>query len=167
MTGPPERYLSVRPAPAVAPPIIDADEAYGPTTAPYLQDALAIDLFPRHVSFDRQPTRRGDLPDPRPVVAHLAQALVEVMAGVRPAPQVLRWTSPSVYSVVARRAALAVRRGSGGRRSPVVRSIRVEEPADAVVEACAVVVHHDRVRAVALRLVGLDNRWVVTALEMG
>ena len=34
-------------------------------------------------------------------------------------------------------------------------------------EACAVVVHHDRVRAVALRLTGLDGRWIVTRLSIG
>ena len=51
-----------------------------------------------------------------------------------------------------------------GRR---VRRVRVCEPADGIVEACAVVVSHGRVRALALRLEGLDGRWLVTALTIG
>jgi hypothetical protein len=73
-----------------------------------------------------------------------------------------------VYSVLARRALVSARRlPAGARRSAVVRRIRVCEPADGVVEACAVVVSHGRVRALALRLEGLDGRWLVTQLTIG
>lgn len=146
------------------PPVITADEAYAPRAA-YLQDALAIDFSRPHV--ERQPTARDDLPDPQPFVVSMAQAFVEVMAGIRPAPQVARWTSPEVYAALARRAFVAARRDGGARRRAVVRRVRVQEPIDGVVEACAVVVHHDRVRAMALRLSGLDRRWVVTHLQVG
>lgn len=64
-------------------------------------------------------------------------------------------------------AAVATRRPRGLRRPAVVRRVRVQEPADGVVEACAVIVHQDRVRAMALRLRGLDGRWIVTALQVG
>lgn len=49
----------------------------------------------------------------------------------------------------------------------VVRSTRVCVLRDGVVEACAVVLDGPRVRAVALRLEGLDGRWRVTALQIG
>lgn len=165
--------LRILPTPRHRPPVIaetDDDWRTPATTGPqYVQDALAVDFSLRtdEEIFGEQPTRRDDLPDPREWAGHLAQALVEVMGGVRPAPQVLRWTTPEVYAVVARRAAVSARRGLPPARRTVVRSLRVCEPADGVAEASAVVVDGGRVRALALRLVGLDGRWRVEALQVG
>jgi hypothetical protein len=135
----------------------------------YVQDALAVDFdsMTDEQLFGERPTRRDDLPDPRPWAGHIAQGLVEVMAGVRPAPQVLRWTTPEVYAAVARRAAVSARRGAGTARRTVVRGLRGCEPADGVAEASAVVVDGGRVRALAFRLVGFDGRWRVEALQIG
>lgn len=156
--------LRILPAPDTRPPLVSADEAYTRRATPYLQDALAID-------FGEPPEpyvgRRESLPDAEPFVARIAQAFVEVMAGIRAPQQVLRWTSPTVYDVLARRAFVAARRPRSGQRPAVVRKVRIQEPAPGVVEACAVVVHHDRVRALALRLADLDRRWVVTELSVG
>ena len=94
------------------------------------------------------------------------------MTGVRGAPQVVRWTTPEVYAVVARRSALVARRVAEGRaprqrpRITVLR-VRVCEPADGVAEAAVVVRDGDRVRAVAIRLVGQDGKWKVSALQIG
>jgi hypothetical protein len=167
------RPLTIVPAPRIRPPVIaEADDDWTPersTESPYVQDALAVDFSLRTDQdlFGEQPTRRDDLPDPRDWAAHIAQALVEVMAGARPAPQLLRWTTPEVYAVVARRAAVSARRGMPPTRRTVVRSLRVCEPADGVAEASAVVVDGGRVRALAMRLVGLDGRWRVEALQVG
>ncbi|MFP5347666.1 MAG: Rv3235 family protein [Actinomycetes bacterium] len=49
----------------------------------------------------------------------------------------------------------------------MVKKVRVCEPADGVVEGCGVVVQGDRVRAVAVRLEGMDGRWRATAVEVG
>ena len=163
--------LLVRAIPQIAPARISADEAWsGP--APVVQDALALDFFPpdpEGAEFDRQPTRRSQLDDPRPFVAKMAQAIIEVVAGQRPAPQLIRHTTPPIYSVLARRSLVSTRRQSAGdgRRLAVVRRIRICEPADGIVEACAVVVSHGRVRALALRLEGLDGRWMITQLTIG
>ncbi len=160
--------LHVRPVPQTSPPVIPADEAYGQGAAPYVQDSLALDFFPPEEDFDRRPTLRRELDDPRPFVAKMAQAIIEIASGQRPAPQVIRHTSPQVYSVLARRALVSARRQPrGARRGAVVRTIRLCEPADGIVEACAVVVSHGRVRALALRLEGLDGRWLVTQLTIG
>jgi hypothetical protein len=96
----------------------------------------------------------------------MAQALIEVMSGARPAPQVIRWTTPEVYSAVARRNAAAGRRNVAARRA-IVRQVMVCEPAAGVIEACAVVVDNGRVRALALRLRDIDRRWVVSELQVG
>lgn len=140
----------------------------------YVQDALAVDFAAASDEqfFGPQRTARADLPEPTAWSARIAHALLEVMTGVRPAPQVVRWTTPEVYAVVARRGALAARRVAEGRaprarvRVRVVR-VRVCEPADGVVEASVVVQHGTRVRAVALRLVGQDGKWRVSALQVG
>lgn len=177
----PSRLQPVRilPAPRHRPPVL-ADAEWTPVAreepCPYVQDALAVDFdqLTDEQLFGAQPTRRSALPEPRQWAAHLAQALVEVMAGSRPAPQVLRWTTPQVYAVVARRAVLSARRAAGAApagqrptRRTVVRSVRVCEPSDGVAEAAAVVVDGARVRAVAFRMVGLDGRWRVEALQVG
>ncbi|WP_344222945.1 Rv3235 family protein [Lapillicoccus jejuensis] len=182
------------PVPRREPPVISADEAFAPAPAPtgYVQGALALAPAPfpsdarargglparRAVAagpvddepdplFDRQPTSRVDLPPPGPFAARIGQALVEVLWGARPAVQVVRWTSQEVHAVVARRSLVAARRGLRARRPPVVRRVRVCEPADGVAEVGLVVVDGDRVRAVALRLTGLDGRWVITELQVG
>ena len=120
-----------------------------------------------------QPTATRDLPDPAATCAALVQAVVEVLAGTRPAGQLVRWLSADVYTGLQRRAALAARvqrrteRPQRQARRPVVRRVRMCTPADGVVEASAVVLDRGRVRAVAVRIEGLDGRWRATALEVG
>lgn len=135
----------------------------------YVQGTLAVDFRGPDDDplFGPQATGTADLPEVRSFVATLTQALVETMGGARPPSQLRRWLSPAVHEVVSRRHTLALRRGGGPARRAVVRRVRVCEPADGVVEACAVVLDAGRVRAVALRLVGMDGRWVVTALQVG
>lgn len=140
----------------------------------YVQEALAVefDSASDDEVFGPQRTPREDLPDPAAWSARMTRALLEVMTGARPAPQVVRWTTPEVYAVVARRSALVARRvaaGSGprGRQRLQVLRVRVCEPADGVAEAAVVVRHGNRVRAVAIRLEGQDGKWRVTALQVG
>jgi hypothetical protein len=140
----------------------------------YVQDALAVDFecASDEQLFGPQRTARADLPDPVAWAARLTRSLLEVMTGLRPAPQMVRWTTPEVYAVVARRGALVARRAAEGRgartRHPlVVQRVRVCEPADGVAEAAVVVRHGPRVRAVAVRLVGQDGTWRVSALQVG
>ncbi len=116
--------------------------------------------------FGPRPTSTSDLPEPRAWAARMVQAVLEAGSGVRPVTQLVRWTSAPVYAALQRRCALAGGRSVPARRA-VVRSVRICQPADGVVEAAAVVVARGRVQAVALRLEGLDGRWQVTALEIG
>jgi len=172
--------LRVRPIPDLSPPIIDSRTAlwHDPSfqdPSPFIQGTLAID-FSVQYDADQDPEGRDyfgpqrafsrDLPEPETWVRHIAQALVEVMSGARPAPQVIRWTTPEVYAVVARRSAVSGRRSAVAKRA-LVRRVRICEPADGVVEACAVVVDNGRVRALAMRLTGVDRRWVVSELQVG
>lgn len=116
-----------------------------------------------------QHTPTAQLPPARQWAARLTQAVVEVMAGGRPAAQLVRWTSLEVYTELQRAVLRAGRRGVDARRSTQlssVRSVHVSSPADGVAEVCAVVDEGARRRAVAMRLEGKDGRWQCTALQL-
>lgn len=166
--GAPIRALPPHP---FEPPTTTAASRAASTPADVVQDALAIDLASDETLFGPQPTPSEALPDAARWAGHIAQAVVEVMTGSRPAPQVIRWLAPDVYEVVARRGALAARRAQGRHHRPTrratVRRVRVCAPVDGVTEASAVVIDGPRVRALALRMVGRDGRWRVEALKLG
>ena len=175
--------LHVAPPTRPLPPPISLDEALRRSRlaiearegrSGYVQGTLAVDFAAASDEqfFGPQRTLREDLPDPTTWAPRITLALLEVMTGVRPAPQVLRWTSAEVYAVVARRSALVARRvadGNAPRTRPRLRVLRVRvcEPADGVAEAAVVVSDGPRVRAVAVRLVGQDGKWRVSALQVG
>lgn len=114
-------------------------------------------------------TAHADLPDPAPLVCSVVCAAIEVIAGSRPAAQLLRWLTADAYAQLQRQAAAA----AGARchavrvRRATVRRVRTTSPRDGVVEASVVVLEARRVRAVALRVEGWDGRWRVTALQVG
>ena len=68
---------------------------------------------------------------------------------------------------ILREGQLARRRGRRTHRPPVVRTLRTCHPADGVCEVSAVVWADGRVRALALRMTGVDGRWLITAWELG
>lgn len=160
-------------------PVPVAEPAAGerrPVTVPATQGALALSfsaverIGAQDPLFGPQPTSSTALPDPEATCAALVRAVVEVLGGVRPATQLVRWMSHDVHTALTRRAALAARVNRSappGLRAAVVRGVRTCVPADGVVEASAVVLDAHRVRAVAVRLEGLDGRWRATALEVG
>ncbi|MDQ6648571.1 MAG: Rv3235 family protein [Actinomycetota bacterium] len=116
-------------------------------------------------------TPRSQLPPPGPWAGRLVQALLEVLAGARPVPQLLRWTSHQVYAdldaAVTRRAERSSGRPAGRPGAATVQSVHLSEPDEGVAEVCAVVRRGGRTRAVALRLEGVDGRWQCTALTVG
>lgn len=116
---------------------------------------------------DEAPSAPGnprELQDPRRWTAMLAQAVVEVLGGRRPATQLIRWLDLEVYERVRRSAAAGVRPRGG---VPVrVRRVRVSTSPDGWVEAVAVVDDGTRCRAMALRLEALQRRWLCTSLDI-
>lgn len=119
--------------------------------------------------FGPQLTPRSVLPDPRLWSGRLVQAIVEISAGTRPVAQLIRWTSAEVYAALQHRAAHALsgERANSRRLAALVRSVHVREPVDGVAEVCAVVQRGRRCAAIALRLEGVDGRWLCTALQLG
>jgi len=143
---------------------------------PPTQGTLALAFTERQLEsdpdpvFGPQPTSTRDLPDPKSACSAMVQAVVEVLGGIRPASQLARWLAADVYNAISRRAALATRMRRGAlpsSRAAIVRGVRVCLPADGIVEGSAVVIEQNRVRAVAVRLEGMDGRWRCTALQIG
>lgn len=182
------------PVPACEPPYDDERDSHGGPAAgpPAVQGTLALAfvlpsgvpaspvappelrLVPRPeaeddadaVDFGPQPTSTVDLPEARGWAGRFAQAVVEVLAGDRPAAQLVRWTTTPVYEeVTGLIAGPGVTRGDTARG--VVRSVHVSQPADGIAEVAALVRRGARSTALALRLEGLDGRWQCTALELG
>lgn len=137
--------------------------------ARYVQEPLAVRLpaWGREVDFGPQPTSSSELPAPADWARRIIRVILETMDGTRPASQLTRWLAPEIHERVARRGTRARQRREPHRHAPGVRALVACEPADGVAEVSAVVTHRGRVRALALRLSGVDGRWLVTALEVG
>ncbi|NNC13117.1 3-hydroxyacyl-CoA dehydrogenase [Planctomonas sp. JC2975] len=121
--------------------------------------------------FMAQPSRRGDLPDPQPLIENLARCILEVLAGARDLEQLMRWVTDDVYATLLHRTVLAerARRVKGQvavRPALSVLSTHLCEPRDGVIEATVIVRNPVRVRAVAIRLEGLDRRWRASAISV-
>lgn len=106
-------------------------------------------------------------------VERYTQAAVEIVAGDRPAAQLVRWNRPDVHQDLVRRAVLVAR---AGRREPgqgrppgatraKVHNVRLSFLDTETVEAAVHLRHGDRSRAVAGRFQVHRGRWICTALE--
>ncbi|GAB3495687.1 Rv3235 family protein [Flexivirga lutea] len=174
-TGP----LHLSPASGWQPPALDecaVDTLYDDVVAAsrnrhrsYSQPALRVVLGAGDTDpqFGPQATRSQSLPEPGAWLQRMAGALLECMTGVRSPAQIARWVSPLIYERVNARSVIAKRRGARPLHRSLVRRVHLCEPDDGVVEASVVVQHDGRVRAMAVRMVGVDGRWMVTAMELG
>lgn len=141
-------------------------EAFDGTAARRLEPRFRVDDF-----FDQQPTPSASLPDPRPLLENLTRCVIEILAGARELDQIARWLSDDVYRHLLKRVVLSSRarqaKGSPALRPAIaIGSVIVCEPRDGVIEASVVVRGRARVRAVAFRLEGLDQRWRATAIHV-
>jgi hypothetical protein len=148
-----------------------------------IQGTLALDLTPRQdppevdhltarpagdvVDIGRATRREFELFSGR-----IVQAVVEIVGGDRPVSQVLRWTTPTVYQDLRRRAQLVARAvgrhpGQGGIQGtrPHVLSVHTCFVAAGVAEVSAHVRYGHRSRALAARFERRRDRWLCTALE--
>jgi hypothetical protein len=127
--------------------------------------------FDEREFFGQQPTSTASLPDPRPLLENLTRCVVEILAGARELEQIARWVSDDVYRHLLKRVVISSRARQAKGQKPtrpsfVIGSTNVCEPRDGVVEAVVIVRGRARVRAVALRLEGLDKRWRATAINV-
>ena len=101
-----------------------------------------------------------NLPDPGPWAANLARAIVEVVTGVRQAPQLRRWMLPDLYGALA---CVHMSPCARGTRPVHVRTCPLDER---TTEAAVIVSTVSRTYALALRLEEYHGRWITTALEL-
>lgn len=119
------------------------------------------------------PVERGDIGPLRHRCARFMQALVEVLSGERPPRQMAAWMAPDVYTELQRRlqvAAPAPKAGPRGRSAARLVSVHVSMVDDQIAEVAARMVHHNRSRAIAVRLEPQPTHrgelvWRCTALE--
>lgn len=121
--------------------------------------------------FGHQPSPRSQLPDPEPLLINLTRCVIEVLAGARELDQLARWVTDDVYRHLLKRVVLSARaravKGQQAQRPTItIGRITMSEPRDGVVEAVVIVHSRVRVRAVALRLEGLDHRWRASAIHV-
>jgi hypothetical protein len=176
-TGDQPIALRVRPVPRIDGPYDDERmEAEPPIVAgtlalafpPPTQVSMPLRLVPPAIDpLSADGTVRSELPDPRPWTARLAQAIVEVLAGARPASQLSRVATLEVLQLLERGSGRLGARAGGPAQRPVVGSVHVSQPRAGVAEACAVVDTGRRKRAIALRLEGVNGHWRCTAVHVG
>ena len=118
--------------------------------------------------FGPQRTTAAGLPDVQAWSQRFVQALLETVEGRRGFAQLAKFVSPALGADIERkssiRARMAAARTAG--QPVLVRSVRVCELDDGIAEVSAVVRRGARTLAVALRLEGIDGRWMCTALPM-
>lgn len=179
----PTRRAGVRRPPAPSGPgatltLLNSDGAREPDPVPVaaVQGTLALDLR-GCMGMPRTPELRvvgGDgkaIDDVHTWAARFAQALVEVLGGDRPLPQLVRWTTSRVYNDLGRRVRILGRTAPVQQRlrtvRPQVRSVHIFQPSRDTAEVSVHVRHGQRSRALAARLELGDGRWQCTALQLG
>lgn len=114
-----------------------------------------------------------ELPDATAWSTWLAQLIVEVVHGRRPASQLARWTEEAVLATVLLRARQLRAPASGRPPRTIERtggaslaSVRIQQPCGEAVEASAVI-RGPRCSALAFRLEARGERWLCTAVDFG
>ena len=158
--------LRLVPAPLSAPPYDD-----DPRTATVLRLVAPIAVAPVLACLPSDEawlvpgrTATAELPPSRAHAGRLIQAVLEVVAGVRPLTQLRREVTPELYASLSRTLCHRPRTVGARPGGGAVRSLHVQERPEGIVEACATVQLGARVSAYALRLEGLEGRWKCTEL---
>ena len=121
--------------------------------------------------FDQQPTATSDLPNPQPMAENLARTVMEILAGCRDIDQISRWVTDDVYRNLLLRVHISRRARAVKKQAAVLPNFSlgrtiITHPIDGVVESVVIVHGKARVRAIAIRLEGLDGRWRATAIHV-
>ena len=151
------------------PPPTAPAAAHSSSTAPAQRDSA--ESFLADDFFGHQPSPRAALPDPEPLLINLTRCVIEVLAGARELDQLARWVSDDVYRHLLKRVVLSARaravKGQRAQRPAItIGRVTINEPRDGIIEAVVIVHSKVRVRAVAVRLEGLDNRWRASAINV-
>jgi hypothetical protein len=109
--------------------------------------------------FAPKPTSATDLPDIKELTSQFIHNVLEIWAGRRSASQVQAMCHHLIFADLQK---------NTGQQKLVgkIRKINVTEPLDGISESTVTVRYGDRLRVVAIRFEGLDQRWLCTALNL-
>lgn len=121
--------------------------------------------------FGPQYNKTSELPNPEASLKALATGVVEVIAGSRPIDQLSRLLTEEVYQRLSQRAKLARQnREELGQKTLhqnfSVHNMMNASPRDGVIESVVLLNSQRRIRAVTIRLEGINNRWRATAVSV-
>ncbi|MFM6971327.1 MAG: Rv3235 family protein [Rhodoluna sp.] len=121
--------------------------------------------------FGQQYNTTAELPDPTNSLQAVATGVVEVIAGTRQVDQLARLLTDEVYQRLSVRAKLAreIRESKGIKaryQNFRIQRIAQESPRDGVIESVVLVNSAKRVRAVTIRLEGINHRWRATSVSV-
>ena len=109
--------------------------------------------------FAPEPTSAEDLPDITELMSQFMHNVLEIWAGRRSASQVQAMCHHLIFADIQRTAGQQKVLGR-------IRKFRVTQPLDGICESAITVRYGDRLRVVAIRFEGLDQRWLCTALTL-
>lgn len=109
--------------------------------------------------FAPQPTSAKDLPPLEPLIHQFTHNAIEIWAGKRSSNQLQQLCHYTVFAELQKMAGTLKEIGR-------VRKTRITQPLDGICEATITVRFGDRLRVVAIRLEGLDGRWLCTCLAL-
>ena len=109
--------------------------------------------------FEPVPTSASELPELHSWTMKFAISVVEIWAGRRQPAQLISRCHRHIYMQLLKQV---------GSQSEIgkIRSIHQNEPLDGICESTVTVRYGDRLRAIAIRFEGLDQRWLCTELRL-
>ena len=123
----------------------------------YLVPTLIGDEFDQE--FAPEPTSSKDLPELTQWCTNFARNVLEVFAGRRPSSQLIKLFHFRLFSDFEKK--------SGSQKEVGrIRKLHISEPLDGICEATVTVRFGERLRVLAFRFEGVDQRWLCTALTL-
>jgi hypothetical protein len=124
--------------------------------------------------FEVQHLLTEDLPDPKAFSLNVTHRALEVLAGTRDLRQISRWVTDDVYLSLTNRVNERLRKLSllpaelRVRVKPTftLSHLKLTAPRESVMEGSLMVRFPSRVRAVAFRIEGFDNRWRASSFTL-
>lgn len=127
--------------------------------APYLYQISSIYGEEFDPDFAPIPTSASNLPGLADWNRTLILSVLEIWAGKRSPNQMARWCNSSVYQDLVKNVRSQSLVGK-------LRKLHIQEPLDGLCEAIGTVRFNERLRAIAIRLEGVDGRWLCTNLKL-
>jgi len=104
------------------------------------------------------PTPTALLPDINTWVSSFILGIIEIWSGKRSPTQFSRWTHRRVYNTL-----IAAK---ANKEIPKIRKIHIQAPIEGVAEVTVTLRFGERIKSLALRFEGVDQRWLCTELTL-